>query len=41
MTSTTLFGKLQEYETELSKLEKHENLEKKSKNIALKLIQRK
>ena len=37
MTSATLFGKLQEYETELGRLEKHENLEKKSKNIALKI----
>ena len=37
MTSTTLFGKLQEYETELGRLEKHENQEKKSKNIALKI----
>ena len=37
MTSTTLFGKLQEYEMELGILEKHENQEKKSKNIALKI----
>ncbi|WJX73142.1 hypothetical protein P8452_56955 [Trifolium repens] len=37
MTSATLFGKLQEYETELGRLEKHENEEKKSKGIALKI----
>ncbi|XP_058763525.1 uncharacterized protein LOC131636971 [Vicia villosa] len=37
LTSATLFGKLQEYETELGRLEKHENLEKKSKGIALKV----
>ena len=37
MTSATLFGKLQEYETELGRLEKRENQEKKSKNIALKI----
>ena len=37
MTSATLFGKLQEYETELGRLEKHENHEKKSKGIALKV----
>ena len=37
MTSATLFGKLQEYETELGRLEKHEKQEKKSKNIALKI----
>ena len=37
MTSATLFGKLQEYETELGRLEKHENHEKKSKGIALKI----
>ena len=37
MTSATLFRKLQEYETELGRLEKHENREKKSKNIALKI----
>src|SRR3954464_14632363 len=37
LTSATLFGKLQEYETELGRLEKHENLEKKSKSIALKV----
>ncbi|CAJ2660665.1 unnamed protein product [Trifolium pratense] len=37
MTSATLFGKLQEYETELRRLEKHENQEKKSKGIALKV----
>lgn len=36
MTSATLFGKLQEYETELERLEKHEVQEKKSKSIALK-----
>ncbi|CAJ2637485.1 unnamed protein product [Trifolium pratense] len=35
MTSATLFGKLQEYETELRRLEKHENQDKKSKGIAL------
>jgi hypothetical protein len=37
MTSVTLFGKLQEYETELGLLEKHEVQEKKSKSIALKV----
>ena len=37
MTSATLFGKLQEYETELGLLEKHEVQEKKSKSIALKV----
>ena len=37
MTSATLFRKLQEYETELGRLEKHENHEKKSKGIALKV----
>ena len=37
MTSATLFGKLQEQETELGRLEKHENQEKKSNNIALKI----
>ena len=37
MTSATLFGKLQEYETELGRLEKHENQDKKSKSIALKV----
>ncbi|XP_050877803.1 uncharacterized protein LOC127081601 [Lathyrus oleraceus] len=37
MTSATLFGKLQEYETELGRLEKHENTNKKSKSIALKV----
>ncbi|WJX50352.1 hypothetical protein P8452_36670 [Trifolium repens] len=37
MTSATLFGKLQEYETELKRLEKHENQDKKSKGIALKI----
>src|SRR3954468_8425244 len=37
LTSATLFGKLQEYETELGRLEKHDNLEKKSKGIALKV----
>lgn len=37
MTSATLFGKLQEYETEHSRLEKHENLDKKSKSIGLKV----
>ena len=37
MTSATLFGTLQEYETELERLEKHENHEKKSKGIALKV----
>src|ERR1051325_8040026 len=36
MTSTTLFGKLQEYETELARLEKHEIQVKDSKDIALK-----
>ncbi|XP_050914784.1 uncharacterized protein LOC127129688 [Lathyrus oleraceus] len=37
MTFATLFGKLQEYETELGLLEKHEVQEKKSKSIALKV----
>ena len=37
MSSATLFGKLQEYETELGRLAKHENQEKKSKGIALKV----
>lgn len=37
MTSATLFGKLQEYETELGILEKHENLDKKSESITLKV----
>ncbi|XP_050895369.1 uncharacterized protein LOC127101987 [Lathyrus oleraceus] len=37
MISATLFGKLQEYETELGLLEKHEVQEKKSKSIALKV----
>ena len=31
MSSATLFGKLQEYETELGRLAKHENQEKKIK----------
>lgn len=37
MTSTSLFGKLQEHELELGRLEKHANQEKKSKGIALKV----
>lgn len=37
MTFASLFGKLQEYELELMRLEKHENQEKKSKGIALKV----
>lgn len=38
MTLTTLFGKLQEYELELGRLEQHEELEKKQKNnISLKV----
>ena len=37
MSSATLFGKLQEYETELGRLENHENQDKKSKSIALKV----
>ncbi|KAK2450268.1 rust resistance kinase Lr10 [Trifolium repens] len=37
MSSATLFGKLQEYETKLGRLEKHENQYKKSKSIALKV----
>ena len=37
ISSATLFGKLQEYETELGRLEKHENQYKKSKSIALKV----
>lgn len=36
-TSTSLFGKLKEHELELKRLEKHENREKKSKGIALKV----
>src|SRR3954463_16618433 len=36
MTSATLFGKLQEYETKLGRLEKHENPVKDSKDIVLK-----
>lgn len=32
MTLTTLFGKLQESELELGRLEQHEELEKKQKN---------
>src|SRR4051812_40128577 len=36
MTSATLFGKLQEYETELGRLETHEIQIKDSKDIALK-----
>ena len=35
MTSATLFGKLQEYETELARLEKHEIQVKDSKDMAL------
>lgn len=37
MTSASLFGKLQEHELELGRLEKHESQEKKSKGIALKI----
>ena len=37
MTSASLFGKLQEHELELGRLEKHENQEKKSKGVALKV----
>src|SRR4051812_44873497 len=37
LTSATLFRKLQEYETKLGRLEKHQNLEKKSKVFALKV----
>ena len=37
MTSASLFGKLQEHELELGRLEKHESQEKKSKGIALKV----
>lgn len=37
MTSATLFGKLQEYQTELGRLEKHENQDKKSQSITLKV----
>ncbi|XP_050902203.1 uncharacterized protein LOC127112050 [Lathyrus oleraceus] len=37
MTSASLFGKLQEHELELGRLKKHENQEKKSKGIALKV----
>src|ERR1044072_8549059 len=37
MTSATLFGKLQEYVTELGRLEKHENQDKRFKCIALKV----
>ncbi|KAK2353731.1 gag-protease polyprotein [Trifolium repens] len=36
MTSATLFGKLQEHEIELGRLEKHEVQEKKNKSLALK-----
>ncbi|XP_050883362.1 uncharacterized protein LOC127086620 [Lathyrus oleraceus] len=36
MTLISLFGKLQEHELELGRLEKHENQEKKSKGITLK-----
>ncbi|CAJ2657071.1 unnamed protein product [Trifolium pratense] len=36
MTSATLFGKLQEHEIELGRLEKHEVQEKKYKSLALK-----
>ncbi|KAF1865938.1 hypothetical protein Lal_00041719 [Lupinus albus] len=37
MSLTTLFGKLQEHELELSQLDQHEQLEKKKKkNISLK-----
>lgn len=32
-----MFGKLQEYETKLGRLENHENVDKKYKSIALKL----
>ena len=38
MTSASLFGKLQEHELELGRLEKHDNQEKKSKGIALKVV---
>lgn len=38
MTSASFFGKLQERELELGRLEKHENQENKSKGIALKVI---
>lgn len=38
MTSASLFGKLQERELELGRLGKHENQEKKSKGITLKVI---
>lgn len=36
MTSSTLFGKLQEHDIRLERLEKHEDQEKNFKNIALK-----
>ncbi|KAK2450001.1 hypothetical protein QL285_009142 [Trifolium repens] len=41
MSSATLFEKLQEYETELGRLEKHENQDKKYKSIALKVVSKK
>ncbi|KAF1893088.1 hypothetical protein Lal_00011161 [Lupinus albus] len=37
MSLAALFGKLQEHELELSQLDQHEELEKKKKNISLKL----
>lgn len=37
MSLATLFGKLQEYETELGILQKHESQDKKAKGIALKV----
>ncbi|XP_058733367.1 uncharacterized protein LOC131604975 [Vicia villosa] len=37
MTSATLFGKLQEYETKLERIQKHESLDSKSKGISLKV----
>lgn len=36
----TLYDKLQEYEMELGRIEKHENIDKKYKNIALKVDSR-
>lgn len=37
MTSTSLFGKLQEYEIELGRIEKYEIQDKKSKVVTLKV----
>lgn len=37
MTSKTLFSKLEEYELELGRLEKHKEQDKKLKNLSLKV----